>query len=98
MWAESDGDGSGAEAPCGVWGRGAEGRSAVKVPEATVGKSPHGGLEWRRIPMWSCAGGKQPGGSQGFPLARRDAGTCHLPTRGLLPQCPPRVTPITQEA
>lgn len=39
-------------------------------------------------PLWSWAGGKQPGGTQGLPLAGRDAGTCHLPIHG-----PPAVSP-----
>lgn len=77
----------------GLWGRGAEGRSVVKVPGAAVGKSPRVGcgglgLGWGRIPVRGCAGGKQPGGTQGLPLAGSDAGTCHLPTR-----CPPSVSP-----
>lgn len=68
MWGESVWGWSGAEAPCGVRGAGAEGRSAVKVRGVALGKSPRVGceglgLERGRIPLWSCVGGRQPGGT-----------------------------------
>lgn len=62
----------------------------MEAPGPGVGQKPGvgcgaPGLGQGRGPVWVWAGGRQPGGAQGRPLARRGAGACRFPTRLLPP-------------